>query len=331
MISTRDEVESGPIEVTLAEFETEVVVVEKAFIAHDVVRLTLRDSKGNDLPRWSAGAHVDLIINGLTRQYSLCGDRSDRSSWQVAVLRTADSRGGSTYVHDELQVGSIVRIRGPRNHFALVRAPNYLFIAGGIGITPIMAMIAEAQGRGANWRLLYGGRTLESMAFADELQAYGDGVVFWPQDVRGLLDLDAELGTPLESTLVYCCGPEPLLAAVEARCSSWPAFSLHLERFKKREQEESELALDEFEVELRRSELVLTIPADRSILQVVEEADVDVFSSCQEGVCGSCETAVLGGTPDHRDSVLSAEDRAANQYMMICVSRSRSARLILDL
>lgn len=331
MISSKDQFELGHVEVTLSEFETDLVVVGRADVAEGVVQLSLCDKSGADLPHWSAGAHIDLFVNGLTRQYSLCGDPRDRKHWQVAILDVEDGRGGSRYIHEQVQVDSVVRVRGPRNHFVLQPSPKYLFIAGGIGITPILAMIAEAEQRGAQWRLLYGGRTAASMAFVNRVSAYGDRVVVWPQDRDGLLDLEAELGSPLEDTLVYCCGPEPLLAAVEARCSTWPTSSLHLERFKKREQEESELALEFFEVELRQSELVLQIPPDRSIIEVVEAADVDVFSSCLEGVCGSCETAVIEGVPDHRDSVLSAEDRAKNNYMMICVSRSRSARLVLDL
>ena len=191
-------------------------------------------------------------------------------------------------------------------------------------------MLAEAEARGAQWRLLYGGRSVGSMAFTNELARYGDQVTLWPQDELGLLDLDAELAIPQPGTLVYCCGPDPLLTAVEERCERWQRGALHVERFQKREVD-ALAPQAEFEVELRRSELVLRVPADRSILEVVEEADVDVFSSCQEGVCGSCETAVLGGVPDHRDSVLSPADREAGQYMMICVSRSCTPRLVLDL
>jgi ferredoxin len=168
------------------------------------------------------------------------------------------------------------------------------------------------------------------MAFTSELARFGDKVTLWPQDQLGLLDLDAELAVPQPGLLVYCCGPEPLLAAVEERCARWEPAVLHVERFQKREAE-ALAPVAEFEVELRRSDLVLRVPPDRSIIDVVEEADVDVFSSCLEGVCGSCETAVLGGVPDHRDSVLSPADREAGKYMMICVSRSRTPRLVLDL
>jgi ferredoxin len=168
------------------------------------------------------------------------------------------------------------------------------------------------------------------MAFLDELAQYGDRVSVRPQDETGLLDLDGLLGTPRADTLVYCCGPEPLLAAVEQRCAGWPRGALHVERFAPRPQAEPARA-EAFEVELAQSELTLSVPPDRSILSVVEEAGVGLLSSCAEGTCGTCETAVLAGVPDHRDSVLSEEEREANDCMMICVSRARTDRLVLDL
>ena len=168
------------------------------------------------------------------------------------------------------------------------------------------------------------------MAFLDELARYGDRVTVRPQDETGLLDLDTLLGTPQDGTLVYCCGPEPLLAAVEQRCGTWPRRALHVERFAAKP-----LAVPArtgaFEVVLARSELTLTVPPDRSILDVVEEAGVGALSSCAEGTCGTCETPVLEGEPDHRDSVLDEDERDAATCMMICVSRSRSPRLVLDL
>jgi ferredoxin len=191
-------------------------------------------------------------------------------------------------------------------------------------------MIAAAEAAGAEWRLVYGGRQRASMAFLDELARYGDRVSVHPQDETGLLDLPALLGTPQDDTLVYCCGPEPLLAAVERACTGWPSRSLRVERFNPKPLTEPVL-VEAFEVELAQSELTLTIPPDRSILEVVEEAGVGVLSSCAEGTCGTCETPVLEGEPDHRDSVLDDEEKAANDCMMICVSRSCSQRLVLDL
>ena len=319
--------------VTLAtrELETEALVAAMHEAADGVVTLALRAAGSSPLPPWEAGAHVDLVLGEApTRQYSLCGDPGDHSEYRLGVLRDPGGRGSSLHVHDRLAVGDTVRLRGPRNNFPLVASPRYLFVAGGIGITPILAMIRTAEAAGAQWRLVYGGRRRASMAFLDELAAYGDRVSIHPQDETGLLDLDALLGRPEPDTLVYCCGPEPLLAAVERRCGAWPRGSLHVERFAPRPQSEPVRA-EAFEVVLRQSERTLSVPPDRSILAVVEEAGVGVLSSCAEGTCGTCETAVLEGVPDHRDSVLDDDERAANDCMMICVSRACTERLVLDL
>jgi ferredoxin-NADP reductase len=300
--------------------------------AEGVLVLGLRHPDGEQLPAWQPGAHIDLLLKpGMARQFSLCGDPADRLTWRIGVLRETRGRGGSLYVHDKLGLGSVVRVRGPRNHFPLVPAPRYLFIAGGIGITPLLPMLAAADAARAPWTLVYGGRTRASMAFVPELLArYPGRVLVYPQDETGLLDLDALLGQPRPDTLVYCCGPEPLLAAAEARCSVWPDGSLRVERFAPRAGAGAP-ERTAFQVQLARSGLTLDVPADASILEVVETARVPVLSSCTEGTCGTCETAVLAGTPDHRDSVLTAAERSAAGVMMICVSRSATPRLVLDL
>ncbi|MFE3826047.1 PDR/VanB family oxidoreductase [Streptomyces sp. NPDC059092] len=311
--------------------ELSLVIAERVESADDVTALTLRHPDGAPLPRWEPGAHVDLLLgNGQVRSYSLCGDPGDRSSWRVGVLRVAGGRGGSAYVHGTLHAGTPVRVRGPRNSFALRPAGRYLFVAGGIGITPLLPMIAAAEAAGARWRLLYGGRTLASMAFLDELAGYGDAVAVRPQDRHGLLDLDGYLGEPDPGTLVYCCGPEPLLAAVEERCRAWPAGALRVERFRAAEQQAA-VGGDAFEVVLSQSGRTLQVPPDKSVLTAARDAGVAVPYSCAEGICGTCETEVLEGEPDHRDSVLSAEERESGETMMICVSRSLGPRLVLDL
>nr|WP_208383092.1 PDR/VanB family oxidoreductase [Modestobacter marinus] len=305
--------------------------------AEGVVVLELRDPTGADLPAWSPGAHIDLRLpGGLTRQYSLCGDPHDRAVWQIGVLREPAGRGGSALVHDQVQEGAEVDVRGPRNHFELVPAARYVFIAGGIGITPILPMAAAAEEAGATWEFHYGGRTRTSMAFLQALEAleaktgHGLRVTLHPQDEVGLIDLDRILGTPQPDTAVYCCGPEPLLTAVEQRCTDWPPGALHVERFAPKEQGERVLSGD-FDVELTLSGTTLTVPPDKSILQVVEEAGIPVLSSCQEGTCGTCETGVLEGTVDHRDSLLTPEEQAANDTMFICVSRAACPKLVLEL
>ncbi|QKV80155.1 PDR/VanB family oxidoreductase [Amycolatopsis sp. Hca4] len=301
-----------------------LLVDRKEKLADGVVALALRLPGGEPLPPWEPGAHIDLVLPGFVRQYSLCGDPSERSVYRVAVLREPGGRGGSAYVHDSLSAGDRVPVEAPRNHFALVEASRYLFVAGGIGITPILPMLNRVAREGREWRLVYGGRTRSSMAFADELAEHGDRVVFRPQDEHGLLDLPAALASAGPGTAVYCCGPEPLLAAMEAL----EPPELHVERFTPLADEGPRTA---FEVELAGSGRVLPVPADRSILEVVEEAGVTVLSSCREGTCGTCETGVLGGEPDHRDSVLTADERLENEVMMLCVSRACSPRLVLDL
>jgi ferredoxin-NADP reductase len=318
--------------VTLAgdEFETDARVAEKRVVADGVVTLVLRDLDDRPFPPWTPGAHVDLLLGeARTRQYSLCGDPADHHAWRLGILREAGGES-SVHVHDRVQPGDVVRVRGPRNNFPLVESPRYLFIAGGIGITPLLPMIATVDAAGADWSLVYGGRVRSSMAFLVDLARYGDRVSVRPQDEAGLLDLDALLGDPRGDTRVYCCGPEPLLAAVEQRCAAWPPGALHVERFAPRPQA-APARLEAFEVVLAQSELTLEVPPGRSILDVVEEAGIPVLSSCAEGTCGTCETAVLDGVPEHRDSVLSEEERAAGDCMMICVSRACTARLVLDL
>ncbi|NIJ14265.1 ferredoxin-NADP reductase [Saccharomonospora amisosensis] len=312
--------------------ELDLVLARKEAVADGVVRLTLRDPQDGALPEWEPGAHVDLLLDeGLERQYSLCGDPAERRELAVAVLREPNGRGGSVYVHDRLAEGDPVRVRGPRNNFALVDSPRYLFVAGGVGITPILPMVAAANARGADWRLVYGGRTRASMAFADALvDAYGERVELRPQDETGLLPLNSLLATPEPDTAVYCCGPEPLLAEVERLCAAWPPGALHVERFSPKEGADAG-PREAFEVELARSGVTLLVPPEKSILEVVEDAGIPVLSSCQEGTCGTCETEVREGVADHRDSLLTDEEREAGETMMICVSRSCGPRLVLEL
>ncbi|MGM9348733.1 PDR/VanB family oxidoreductase [Streptomyces salinarius] len=310
-------------------YEAELVVGRRETAADGVLALTLRHPLGEPLPAWEPGAHVDVVLGpGLERQYSLCGDPADRTRWRIAVLRETDGRGGSAHVHEEVRTGDKLRVRGPRNNFRLEPAPRYRFVAGGIGITPILPMLAAAEEAGADWSLLYGGRTRAGLAFTRELGRYGDRVTIVPEDESGLLDLAPVLDDLPPDTLVYCCGPGPLLDAVEARC---PAGRLRLERFRPKEAAVVAPAEAEFEVVLARSGRTVAVPPGVSVLDAVREAGVEVLYSCTEGTCGTCETEVVEGEPDHRDSVLTEEERAAGETMLVCVSRCRGRRLVLDL
>ena len=296
--------------------------------SQDVLSAILVHPDGSALPTWQPGAHIDLTLDGHLRQYSLCGDPADRYSYHIGVHRALESRGGSAYLHDVLRPGHLVTVGGPRNHFELDESPAYLFVAGGIGITPILPMIAQADRQGSRSRLVYGGRSLNTMAFLDQLSGYGDRVQLVPQDQEGLIDLESLLAEPLEDTLVYACGPEPLLLAAEAHCASWPSRSLHLERFAAKAQDVSEDSA--FEVVALASGLTVEVPPGVSIVDALEEVDIWIPSACREGICGTCETNVIEGTPDHRDSLLTDEERAGCKVMMTCVSRALSSRLVLD-
>ncbi|WP_240654155.1 PDR/VanB family oxidoreductase [Streptomyces sp. AcE210] len=303
----------------------------KDTVADGVVSLTLVHPDGTRLPDWTPGAHIDLLLpDGTTRQYSLCGDRWDPYSYRVAVLREPAGRGGSAYVHDRLGIGDAVGVGGTHNHFPLVPADRYLFVAGGIGITPLLPMIHQVELIGIDWQLLYGGRTRASMAFREQLKdTYGGRVHLCPQDEYGLLDLETWLSRPEPGTKVYCCGPAPLLAAVQDACAAWPPYSLRTERFTAATPEPARQT--PFEVELRRTGRTVTVTPDVSVLHAVRRAGADVLSSCEQGTCGTCLVPVLAGTPDHRDAVLAEHERAAGDCLLPCVSRSHSDRLVLDL
>nr|WP_203643979.1 PDR/VanB family oxidoreductase [Streptomyces sp. SID14478] len=296
-------------------------------IADGVVQLRL---EGRDLPAWQPGAHLDLVLpSGLVRQYSLCGDPEDRSSYTVAtrlIPEEEGGRGGSREVHAQLREGVEVEVRGPRNRFPLsADAPAHLFVAGGIGITPILPMLREAEARGADWKLLYGGRSRASMPFLEEVDELGpQRVSIVAQDEDGLPDLAGALAATAPGTAVYCCGPQGLMAAVEAALPE--GRTLHLERFTPRNATEGN---GPFAVELRRSGKVLDVAADASVLATVRAELPNVPYSCEQGFCGTCQQRVLEGEIDHRDELLTDAER--NASMLICVSRARGERLVLDL
>ena len=313
---------------------TELRVRSMSWEADGVIALDLVAADQSLLPQWSAGAHVDLLLpNGLERQFSLCSDPADRHRYRLGILREPNSRGATQYIHEQLRPGALVRVNGPRNNFEVLPADEYLFIAGGIGITPLLAMLRVVEGSGRPWRLLYGGRRRAGMAFLDELSRYGDHVVVFPEDERGKLPLSEWITENTPGGDVYCCGPEPLLDAVEQRCAlvGRPDGALHVERFHPRPQPlGTPDANRPFDVFCARSGITVTVAPDLSILGALEAAGVDIPSSCQEGICGTCETVVIDGKPDHRDSLLTAAERAEGRTMMVCCSRALGPRLVLD-
>ena len=336
----------------------EVLVAAMTHEAEGVIGLVLRHATGEDLPAWEPGAHLDLHLpSGTVRSYSLCGDPADRSTYRLAVLRETAGRGASIEVHDTQLVGRRLTARGPRNHFPLVDAPSYVVIAGGIGITPVLPMLREIARVGRPWTLLYLGRSRTTMAFLDEVASLPGGrVEIVAGDERPRIDLTALLAESAGDAAVYACGPERLLHALE---SLDLGDRLHLERFGRPMLARSTHVPDTgpnlvdatsptpgglvpveadgidpdsgFDVELVASGVTLRVEPGDSILGRAREIRQGLSFSCADGYCGTCETAVLGGIPDHRDSVLSVEEQAENETMMICVGRSRTARLSLDL
>jgi ferredoxin-NADP reductase len=310
----------------------EVIVHDVRQEATDVVSLTMVQAEGDRLPVWRAGAHLDVRLpSGLVRQYSLCGDPEETDSYRIAVLHDANGRGGSTEVHRLLRKATRLTISEPRNNFPLRPAPSYCFIAGGIGITPLLPMARMAARSGSPWRLIYGARSRDRFAFAGELDALPGGTVTYvPQEQDGLPDLEAIVASVPEGDGLYCCGPGALIDAVlDTAARHRSNVSVQFERFTA---DEVDISTDApVFVELTRSRLRVTVPAGVSILDAVRAAGVEVYSSCGEGTCGTCETRVLAGIPDHRDVILTDEERAAGDTMMICVGRARSRHLVLDL
>ncbi|MBF6175240.1 PDR/VanB family oxidoreductase [Nocardia blacklockiae] len=313
----------------------ELTVAQRRVEAHDtdVISLLLRAPDGRELPSWRPGAHLDLELpSGRLRQYSLCGDPADRRAYRIAVRRIPDGGGGSLEVHDALPVGARVTVRGPRNAFPFV-LPGYgsdaarvHFVAGGIGVTPILPMVRMAHRLGVDWSMVYAGRSRDTIPFLDEIEGFGDRVTVRTDDEFGLptaADLLPRVGP---DTSVYCCGPVPMTAAVAAAVRDMTGVELHSERFS------APPVVDgtPFEVELAKTGEVVAVPADRTALEEILAARPDTAYSCRQGFCRTCTVRVLSGAVDHRDTVLTADERAAGD-MLICVSRCAGDRLVLDL
>ncbi|RGE45834.1 oxidoreductase [Comamonas testosteroni] len=315
-----------------------VRVARKIEEAQDICMLELASLDGSALPGFSAGSHVDVFLpNGLVRQYSLCNHPQETDRYQIAVLRCADSRGGSTAVHDLIKQGDTIAISAPRNNFALQHeAQKHLLLAGGIGITPLLSMAERLSTMGADFELHYAARSMQRMAFVSRIResAYAENVKFYSDDAKqdAELKLDELIAAQDAGTHLYVCGPTGFMNAVldKARALGWADDRLHREFFGA-EVPAVQDGDEAFEVQLASSGKVVQVPVGVTVIHALTEAGVEIPYSCEQGVCGTCLTRVLEGTPDHRDMFLTEAEQACNDQFTPCCSRSRSVRLVLDI
>jgi ferredoxin-NADP reductase len=318
---TRDGASNAPIRARL-------VAVEYA--ARDTNAYAFARPDGGPLPPATAGAHITLHLpNGMERQYSLLRGEAAPERYWIAVKRDPASRGGSAFVHDKLRVGETLTLDPPRNNFPVVEtAEHSVLIAGGVGVTPMVAMARRLQALGRSFEVHYAARSRDDAAFVDELRAAGRLTLHLDQEAGRVFDMAAAVRAAPPDAHLYCCGPNPMLAAFEAATVGRPADCIHVEYFSAREAPDTSGG---YVVELARSGRSFEIPPGETILEVLRKAGVDVASSCEEGVCGACETKVLAGVPDHRDVILSPQERAENATIFICCSGAKTDKLVLDL
>ncbi|QNI04971.1 oxidoreductase [Mycobacterium kubicae] len=312
-----------------------LTVVDRRIVAHDadVVALTLAAIDGQPLPYWFPGAHIEVHLpSGRVRQYSLCGAPDNRDSYRIAVRRITAGGGGSMEMHDDMRVGAMVTTEGPRNGFPLSlpghgsTMQHLRFIAGGIGVTPILPMLAKAEAVGVNWSMLYAGRSADSMPFLDELVRYGDRVVVRTDNVHGTPTAADLLGDCPDGTAVYACGPAPMLTAIRTALAGRRQVELHFERFAAPPVIDGE----ECRVSIASTGMIVDVGADETVLAALQRAAVPVRYSCHQGFCGLCRTRVLDGTVDHRDTLLTEDERG--EAMLLCRSRGRKGAVLgLDL
>ena len=301
------------------------VVTEREMVAPDVVALTLADPDGGLLPSWTPGGHIDVVLpSGRRRQYSLCGPPGRRTDYRIAVRRIADGGGGSIEMHDTFDVGDTCEFEGPRNAFYLVTdEQDVLFVIGGIGVTPILPMIQVAHQHGINWRAVYAGRGRDYMPLLDEVMAVDpERVTVWADDERGRFATATELLADAgPATAVYVCGPTGMLESVRTARDKHANAPLHYERFSP----PPVMNGIPFELELARSKRVLSVPANRSALAVMLDHEPATPYSCQQGFCGTCKVKLLAGEIDRR-----GRGAEGNDEMLVCVSRAKSDRVVID-
>lgn len=304
--------------------------------AHDILSLELASPSGAPLAPFTAGAHIDLHLpGGLVRSYSLTNVDTCRDRYMLAVYREPQSKGGSHFVHTGLRVGEMLTVSGPRSLFSVAdEGERHVLFGGGIGITPILSMVARLERMGRDWTLYYCAQTAAKAAFRDELRALSERssgkVIFnFDREPGGrALDIAEKIAAEPAHVHFYCCGPKGMLEAFRAACAERPPTHVHFEYFAAETPAATERT---FELVLGRSGTRMTVPAGSTILKVLQDRGMSVAYSCEQGICGACETKVLKGVPDHRDQILSDEERAAGATMMICCSGSRSDELVLDL
>lgn len=317
---------------TLTALALEVLLTSIQMAAKDTNLYTFRRADGAAMPGATPGSHISLMLpNGIERQYSLTNYGASLTEYIVGVKLDPNSRGGSLFMHNHLRVGQPITIEPPRNNFPLIETADHVVLfAGGIGVTPIYCMAKRLIELGRSWELYYSARSRVDAAFVSELETYPQVKLHFDQEKGGVMPIANIIATLPKNSHLYCCGPTPMLAAFEsaAAASGFSPDQVHVEYFTPKFAAAAEGG---YTVQLERSKKELKVPEGKSILQVVREAGVDVPFSCEEGICGACETRVISGVPDHRDSILTESERKANATMMICCSGSKSPRLVLDL
>jgi ferredoxin-NADP reductase len=321
---------TAPAPVPASDALTEVRLTAIRYAARDTNLYEFRRPDGGPLPAYAPGAHVDLHLpNGVVRNYSLIAARPEPGTYTFGIKRDPASRGGSRYIHDELRVGRSVKISAPRNTFPLREdAPHTILFAGGIGITPIWCMVQRLAELGRSWQLYYACRSRADMAFLDELAPMAQAHLHFDDESGKFLNFAGLVSAVRRDAHLYCCGPKPMLHFFEAASAGWPRAQVHVEYFTPKAEPAK---IGGFTVELARSGLEFFIPEGKTILGVLLDAGVDVDYSCELGICGACEQRVVSGTPEHRDSILTEEEQAANTRVMICCAGCKGERMVLDL
>jgi ferredoxin-NADP reductase len=314
-----------------ADISRPMMVVDVRRETGSIISVVLESPDRRPLPTWSPGAHIHLLAGGFDRRYSLCGRPEDRAQYEIAVLKEEGGRGGSRFIHDNMKAGDVIGIRGPKNHFRLrEEKTSFLLIAGGIGITPIMSMADRLKASGDEYTVHYAGRSAEHMAFVERLQRdHGDRLHLHITSQGTRMDLTGVVGASAAGS-IYACGPETMLVELETVAKDH-GKNLHIEYFAAAQRLLAPAEEKAFDIELRDSQITLKVPPDKTVLDVLEAAGIDVACDCREGLCGSCEVQVVEGNVDHRDRVLSEAERTQNSKLMTCCSRSKTKKLVLGL